>query len=122
MFFGNIGGTLGRQVAAAMRGYGMDAEFVGSADPEAMRKAQQGCSGKECLPYQLIWGTFTRFLEEKLPELNGEPALFLAVGTGFAACRANLFPLTEQLALDSLGLGRPDPGGRSQPHLRRTWP
>ena len=87
MFFGNIGGTLGRQVAAAMRGYGVEAEFVGSADPEAMRKAQQGCSGKECLPYQLIWGTFTRFLEEKLPELNGAPALFLTVGTGFAACR-----------------------------------
>ena len=105
VFFGNIGGTLGRQVAAAMRGYGVEAEFVGSADPEAMRKAQQGCSGKECLPYQLIWGTFTRFLEEKLPELNGAPALFLTVGTGFAACRANLFPLTEQLALDGMGLG-----------------
>ena len=29
----------------------------GVTSPAALDKARQGCSGKECLPYQLIWGT-----------------------------------------------------------------
>ena len=31
--------------------------FVGEPDAAALRAAGAACSGKECLPYQLIWGT-----------------------------------------------------------------
>ena len=104
-FFGHIGGGLGKHLAAAMRGAGFDATFVGEADPAALRAAGSACSGKECLPYQLIWGTLARFLEEEAPRLDGRKALFLSAGSGFQACRANLFPLAQQLTLDRLGLG-----------------
>jgi len=103
--FGHVGGGLGRHLAAAMRGAGYDATYVGEPDAAALRAAGAACSGKECLPYQLIWGSFARFLEEEAPHLDGGRALFLSAGSGFQACRANLFPLTEQISLDRLGLG-----------------
>ena len=103
--FGHVGGGLGRHLAAAMRGAGYDASYVGEPDAAALRAAGAACSGKECLPYQLIWGSFARFLSEEAPSLNGGKALFLSAGNGFQACRANLFPLTEQISLERLGLG-----------------
>jgi activator of 2-hydroxyglutaryl-CoA dehydratase/predicted nucleotide-binding protein (sugar kinase/HSP70/actin superfamily) len=104
-FFGHLGGGLSRHLAAAMRGAGYDATFVGEPDAAALRAAGAACSGKECLPYQLIWGSFARFLEDEAPRLEGRRALFLSAGNGFQACRANLFPFTEQVALERLGLG-----------------
>ena len=103
--FGHVGGGLGRHLAAAMRGAGLDASYVGEPDAAALRAAGAACSGKECLPYQLIWGAFQRFLDEEAPRLDGHRALFLSAGNGFQACRANLFPLTEQISLERLGLG-----------------
>ena len=61
--FGNIGGSGGRFAAAAMRGAGLDARFVGITSPARSGPGRQGCSGKECLPYQLIWGTLAEYLE-----------------------------------------------------------
>lgn len=87
-----------------MRGAGFDAVYVGEPDAAALRVAGAACSGKECLPYQLIWGSFARFLEEEAPRLDGRRALFLSAGNGFQACRAHLFPLTEQISLERLGL------------------
>ncbi|MFA4965427.1 MAG: hypothetical protein WC709_07315, partial [Thermoleophilia bacterium] len=103
--FGHVGGGLGRHLAAAMRGAGYDASYVGEPDAAALRAAGAACSGKECLPYQLIWGSFARFIEEEATHLDGRRALFLSAGNGFQACRANLFPLTEQISLEKLGLG-----------------
>jgi predicted nucleotide-binding protein (sugar kinase/HSP70/actin superfamily) len=104
-YFGHVGGGLGRHLAAAMRGAGMDARYVGEPDAAALRAAGGICSGKECLPYQLIWGAFQRFIEMESAAMDGGSALLLSAGNGFQACRANLFPLTEQLALERLGLG-----------------
>ena len=103
-FFGHVGGGLGRHLAAAMRGAGFDASYVGEPDAAALRAAGAACSGKECLPYQLIWGSFARFLADEAPHLDGKKALFLSAGNGFQACRANVFPLTEQISLERLGL------------------
>ncbi len=103
-YFGHVGGALGRHLAAAMRGAGFDASYVGEPDAAALRAAGAACSGKECLPYQLIWGSFARFLGEEATRLDGKKALFLSAGNGFQACRANVFPLTEQISLERLGL------------------
>ncbi len=102
--FGHVGGGLGRHLAAAMRGAGFDASYVGEPDADALRAAGAACSGKECLPYQLIWGSFARFLAQEASHLDGRKALFLSAGNGFQACRAHLFPLTEQISLERLGL------------------
>jgi predicted CoA-substrate-specific enzyme activase len=104
-YFGHVGGGLSRHLAAGMRGAGFDARHVGAPDAAALRAAGAACSGKECLPYQLIWGAFERFIGEEAPRLGDGRALLLSAGNGFQACRANLFPLTEQLALEQLGLG-----------------
>jgi len=62
-YFGHVGGSLGRQLVAAMRGSGLDAHYAGPADELALEEAGRHCTGKECLPYQLIWGSFARFLQ-----------------------------------------------------------
>jgi predicted nucleotide-binding protein (sugar kinase/HSP70/actin superfamily) len=103
VLLGTVGGTLGRQVAAALRGRGIEADFVGPTDAEAMRAAQDACSGKECLPYQLIWGGMERYFRERPPQ-DHDRTLFLSVGNGFRSCRANMFPLTIRLGLERLGL------------------
>ncbi len=109
--FGHVGGGLGRQVAAAMRGRGLAADYAGEADGAALAAAQGVCSGKECLPYQLIWGSMARYFERHPPADGDGKTLFLSIGNGFQACRANLFPLAEEVALDRLGLaGRVDVG------------
>ncbi len=94
-----------------MRGSGLDAHYAGPPDELALEEAGRHCTGKECLPYQLIWGSFARFLQAE-PGGAGDGAsggrgktLFLSAGNGFQACRANCFPLVEQIALDKLGLG-----------------
>ncbi|HQJ98659.1 MAG TPA: acyl-CoA dehydratase activase-related protein, partial [Thermoleophilia bacterium] len=117
--FGHVGGMLGRHIAAAMRGRGLDAEYVGPPDEAALRVAQEACSGKECLPYQLIWGALAAGIDEHVAgggdgggDGGGKGAgggdgriLFLSAGSGFQACRANLFPLLEQRTLDRSGYG-----------------
>lgn len=104
-YFGHVGGGLGRHLAAALRGAGLAAQYVGKPDAAALRAAGAHCSGKECLPYQLIWGAFERFMTDEAERLGDGRALLLSAGSGFQACRANLFPLTQQLALQQLGLG-----------------
>ena len=100
--FGHVGGTVGRQIAAALRGQGYRAEYAGPPDAAALECGRRLCSGKECLPYQLIWGALARHLETRSGDGDGR-LLFLSIGQGFRACRAHLFPLTEQVALERLG-------------------
>ncbi len=101
--FGNIGGSGGRFAAAAMRGAGLDARSVGVTSPAALDKARQGCSGKECLPYQLIWGTLAEYLERAGDTIGEGGVVFVSIGRGFQACRANLFPVAQQIQLERLG-------------------
>jgi activator of 2-hydroxyglutaryl-CoA dehydratase/predicted nucleotide-binding protein (sugar kinase/HSP70/actin superfamily) len=101
--FGNIGGSGGRFAAAAMRGAGLDARSVGLTSPAALDKARQGCSGKECLPYQLIWGTLADYLERAGDTVADGGLVFVSIGRGFQACRANLFPVAQQIQLERLG-------------------
>lgn len=105
--FGTVGGRIGEAVAAVLRGFGVDAVFAGESGPEVWRLAQEGCTGKECLPYQLIWGSFASFLADRGPEWFAEyerPPLLLSVGLGFQACRANVFHLAEEIATERMGL------------------
>lgn len=107
ILFGTVGGTLGRHVAAAMRGRGLKARFTGATDEVTLRIAQEGCSGKECLPYQLLWGSLSRYLRDPANTdwADAEEVTFLSVGNGFRSCRANLFPLATRIGLDRAGHG-----------------
>ena len=101
--FGNIGGSGGRFAAAAMRGAGLDARFVGVTSAAALDRARQGCSGKECLPYQLIWGTLAEYLEGASDTLGADGVVFVSIGRGFQSCRPNLFPVAQQIQLERHG-------------------
>ncbi|NLE73820.1 MAG: hypothetical protein GX604_04210 [Actinobacteria bacterium] len=105
--FGTVGGRLGEAVAAMLRGFGVDAAFSGESGPEVWRLAQEGCTGKECLPYELIWGSFASFLSAQSPDWFTEYErlpLLLSVGLGFQACRANVFHLAEEIAVERMSL------------------
>lgn len=105
--FGTVGGRLGSVIAAMLRGFGVDASFSGESDPEVLRLAQEGCTGKECLPYQMIWGSFASFLTRQDAawfRTYERPPLLLSVGLGFQSCRANVFHLAEEIAAEKLGL------------------
>ena len=99
----NIGGSGGRFAAAAMRGAGLDARHVGLSSPAALEKARQACSGKECLPYQLIWGTLADYLAREADTIGADGAVFVSIGRGFQSCRANVFPVAQQIQLERLG-------------------
>jgi predicted nucleotide-binding protein (sugar kinase/HSP70/actin superfamily) len=101
--FGNIGGSGGRFAAAAMRGAGLDARFVGATSAAALDSGRQGCSGKECLPYQLIWGTLSDYLRREGDTLGSGGCVFVSIGRGFQACRPNLFPVVQQIQLERAG-------------------
>ena len=86
-----------------MRGAGLDARFVGITSPAALDRARQGCSGKECLPYQLIWGTLAEYLDGAVDTLGVDGVVFVSIGRGFQACRPNLFPVAQQIQLERHG-------------------
>ena len=85
-----------------MRGAGFDATLRRRDHAAALRAAGAACSGKECLPYQLIWGTLARFLGARATAVT-TALVFVSIGRGFQACRANLFPVTQQIPLERLG-------------------
>ncbi|MBI4705780.1 MAG: hypothetical protein HY744_32200 [Deltaproteobacteria bacterium] len=91
---------IGSIVAAAYRSLGFDAAACASPDAAALALGRRDCSGKECLPYQLIWGCFRRHLAEQPPV--GRTVLLQVTGAG--RCRNCLFSAKDLLSLDRLGL------------------
>lgn len=89
-------------MAAIMRGKNCDAVFSGLTDSEGFALARQSCTGKECLPHQLIWGSFAKYLKNNpLPE--NKKTLLLNV-TGRGPCRNGMFTLANEIALEKMGL------------------
>ncbi len=97
-----VGPTLGRHITACLQAHGFDAEFAGLSDPEGFKLGRRSCTGKECLPYQLIWGSFEKHLRQN-PPLPGSRNLLLNV-TGFGPCRNGMFTLGNEIALRKMGL------------------
>ena len=157
MYFGNVGGALGRQLAAAMRGAGLDVEFVGAdrrrgparardvllgqgvpalpahlGDPGALPRGERAGAGRRRLGARL--GTPATAPAQRRATAPGDLPLFISIGRGFQACRANVFPTTQEIGLAGLGLGDrvevadlthalpgldPDPGGLGRHRRRR---
>ena len=86
-------------LAAAYRSLGYDTVAAPAADAEALSLGRRDCSGKECLPYQLIWGSFRRHLEEEPPDRR---TLLMQI-TGNGKCRNCMFSVKDQLSVQRLG-------------------
>jgi len=91
-----VGGLL----SAAHRSMGYDAVAAGPTTREALVASRRDCSGKECLPYQLIWGSFRTHLEREPPDRR----TLLVQVTGQGMCRNCLFSAKDRLSLDRMGL------------------
>lgn len=96
-----IGDRLPEVLAAVFRSYGLDASAAPENSKETLALGRQDCSGKECLPYQLIWGAFRQELESA--DRNGmRTALLTVIGEG--KCRNCMFSVKDQLSIERLGL------------------
>ncbi len=95
-----MGDRLSANIAAVYRSYGVDAVSTGPTSAAALAAGRRDCSGKECLPYQLIWGCFREHLDEQPPE---DTVLLQVPGSDM--CRNCMFSVKDQLTLHKLGLG-----------------
>lgn len=86
--------------AAFYRSFGYDAVAAGPPDARALTLGRRDCSGKECLPYHLIWGSFRRHLEESPPAKR----TVLCQVQGEGMCRNCMFSVKDRLTLASAGL------------------
>jgi len=95
-----IGDQFAPITAAFYRSLGFDAVPSGPADSEGLALGRRDCSGKECLPYQLIWGSFRKRLEQ---EPADRPSVLVQIGGG-GGCRNCMFPTKDRQSLERLGL------------------
>jgi activator of 2-hydroxyglutaryl-CoA dehydratase/predicted nucleotide-binding protein (sugar kinase/HSP70/actin superfamily) len=91
---------LGRFTAACYRSMGFDAVAAEPASAAVFAHGRRDCSGKECLPYQLIWGGFRKHL---LEESDGKKTHLVQL-TGEGACRCCLFTVKDRISIEHYGL------------------
>jgi predicted nucleotide-binding protein (sugar kinase/HSP70/actin superfamily) len=96
----SVGKGLSDVAAASYRALGFDAVAAGPNTPESFAIGKRDCSGKECLPYQLMWGAFRQAIDETPPDRR----TMLVQVTGQGACRNCLFSAKDQLTLEYHGL------------------
>ena len=96
----SIGEPYSRMMAANFRAFGLDAISPGPSDAERLSAGRRDCSGKECIPYQLIWGGFRHHLDGS----DDERSRVLVQVTGQGVCRNCMFSVKDQLSLERLGL------------------
>jgi predicted nucleotide-binding protein (sugar kinase/HSP70/actin superfamily) len=96
----SVGGQLAPLVAASFRSFGFDVVNAPQASGELLALGRRDCSGKECLPYQLIWGSFRRYLEQHPPDRR---TLLIQI-SGRGACRNCMFSIKDQLSIERMGL------------------
>jgi activator of 2-hydroxyglutaryl-CoA dehydratase/predicted nucleotide-binding protein (sugar kinase/HSP70/actin superfamily) len=117
-----IGDRLGAMAAASFRSIGYDAVTAGPNSAETLALGRRDCSGKECLPYQLIWGAFRSHLENAPPE---ERTVLVQV-QGQGACRNCMFSVKDRMSIEHLGASdrvsvRHMGGERAQAFFTRFW-
>lgn len=69
-------------------------------DAESLRLGRKDCSGKESLPYQLIWGSFRKELGQHPPTKR----TLLVQVSGEGKCRNCMFSVKDQLSVERMGL------------------
>ena len=87
--------------AARLRSEGYEVIATGPTEPDALPLGRKDCSGKECLVYQSIWGSFRKGLEENP---TNKKTLLMTAGAGEGMCRLCLFSIKDQISLESRGL------------------
>lgn len=96
--------TMGDQtaplMAAVYRSWGYDAVPAVSTSAASLAAGRRDCSGKECLAYQMIWGSFRKYLDDNPP---GKRTVLLQI-SGRGACRTCNFSMKDQITIEHMGL------------------
>jgi activator of 2-hydroxyglutaryl-CoA dehydratase/predicted nucleotide-binding protein (sugar kinase/HSP70/actin superfamily) len=100
--FPPLGEWLSPMRAAVTRSFGFDAVAAGPASGEALALAKRDCSGKECLAYQVLWGSSRKYLED---HPSDKPS-YLMQANGEGMCRFCLYSIKDQMSLERLDLGQ----------------
>ncbi len=95
----SIGDGISRIYAATYRSLGFDAVASGPTTAAALVAGRRDCSGKECLPYQMIWGAFRRHLDAEPP--TRRTVLMQVAGEGL--CRNCMFSIKDRMNLRRSG-------------------
>jgi|TARA_B100000315_G_scaffold259073_1_gene313487 activator of 2-hydroxyglutaryl-CoA dehydratase/predicted nucleotide-binding protein (sugar kinase/HSP70/actin superfamily) len=90
---------IGELYAANYRSFGYDADAASPLSEDTVATGKQDCSGKECLSYQLIWGSFRHYLENN--PITKETRLLQTTARN---CRAGLFPVNDKINVEKMGL------------------
>ncbi len=91
---------LGPLFAAVYRSYGYDAVAAAPLSEANYTCGKHDCSGKECISYQLVWGSFREYLDQ---HPSDKPTRLMQVAGQM--CRAGVFAIKDRIQLDKLGLG-----------------
>ena len=91
---------VGPITAAVFRSLGYDAVPAVMTSAASLAAGRRDCSGKECLAYQLIWGSFRKYLDDNPPEKR----TVLIQISGRGACRTCNFSMKDQMSLEKMGL------------------
>ncbi|UCE84896.1 MAG: hypothetical protein JSU66_11105 [Deltaproteobacteria bacterium] len=97
-----LGERLTPMRAAVSRSFGFDAVSAGPATGEALALAKRDCSGKECLAYQVLWGSSRKYLEDH----PTDKPTYLMQASGEGMCRFCLYSIKDQMSLERLDLGQ----------------
>ncbi len=91
---------VGPITAAVFRSLGFDAVPSATTSAASLSAGRRDCSGKECLAYQLIWGSFRKYLDDNPPDKR----TVLIQISGRGGCRTCNFSMKDQMALEKMGL------------------
>jgi activator of 2-hydroxyglutaryl-CoA dehydratase/predicted nucleotide-binding protein (sugar kinase/HSP70/actin superfamily) len=90
---------VGQLFAAVYRAHGYDATAAAPFSATSFACGRGDCSGKECLSYQMLWGSFREYLEKNPPQ---KPTRLMQLSGSM--CRAGAFPIKDRITLARMGL------------------
>ena len=90
---------LGDLYAANYRSLGYDADASEPFSEETVETGKQDCSGKECLSYQLVWGSFRHYLENNAIEKETR-----LMQTTARNCRAGMYSAKDKISVEKMGV------------------
>ncbi len=90
---------LGNVYVAVYRSAGYDTDLAAPLSESSYACGKRDCSGKECISYQFLWGSFREYLEKNPPQKETR-----LVQNTAKLCRAGMFAIKDNISVAKMGL------------------